>query len=64
VAAYLVLREGANVTGEEIRQFARQKLTGYKVPVEVFFRKELPKSNIGKILRRELREQVAAEAAS
>jgi len=41
----------------------RQHLTGYKIPRQVAFRTELPKSNVGKILRRELREQEKKLAA-
>jgi long-chain acyl-CoA synthetase len=48
-------REG--VTEKEIREFAQQHLTGYKVPKQVEFRTELPKSNVGKVLRRELRDE-------
>lgn len=61
VTAYVVLQEGASVTAEDIRKFARENLTAYKVPRDVVFRSDLPKSNVGKILRRELREEVAAE---
>jgi long-chain acyl-CoA synthetase len=45
------------VTEQEIRDFARERLTGYKVPKLVEFRTELPKSNVGKVLRRELRDE-------
>ena len=41
----------------------RDNLTGYKVPRDVEFRSELPKSNVGKILRRELRDEAKKEAA-
>jgi long-chain acyl-CoA synthetase len=46
----------ANVTGEELRAYAKKNLTAYKVPRYVEFRDDLPKSNVGKILRRELRD--------
>ncbi|MCB0377245.1 MAG: AMP-binding protein [Bdellovibrionales bacterium] len=46
----------SEVTSDELRTFARESLTAYKVPKFVEFRNELPKSNVGKILRRELRE--------
>ena len=59
VTAYVVLREGATASAEEIRTFARDRLSGYKVPRSVNMRDELPKTNVGKILRRELRDQVA-----
>ena len=54
VKAYVVLREARAATPEEIREFCRQSLTGYKVPKYVEFRTALPKSSIGKMLRREL----------
>lgn len=53
-------REG--VTEKDIRDFAHQHLTGYKVPKQVEFRKELPKSNVGKVLRRELRDEARKAA--
>lgn len=56
VKAYVVLREGHTATADEIREFCRASLTGYKVPKYVEFRTSLPKSAIGKMLRRELRE--------
>jgi long-chain acyl-CoA synthetase len=52
--AWVVLREGATATPEELRSWCRQSLAGYKVPARVHIRKELPKTLIGKILRREL----------
>ncbi|MAT52144.1 MAG: long-chain fatty acid--CoA ligase [Porticoccaceae bacterium] len=52
-----VVSSNPALTAEEVRDFARQKLTGYKVPRQVEFVKELPKSNVGKVLRRALRDQ-------
>ncbi len=46
----------SEVSSEELREFAKKNLTAYKVPRFVEFRDDLPKSNVGKILRRELRE--------
>lgn len=46
-----------------LREYCRQQLTAYKVPKHIIFRQELPKSNIGKILRRALREEVNANKA-
>ncbi|OGN94829.1 MAG: AMP-dependent synthetase, partial [Chloroflexi bacterium RBG_13_50_21] len=54
VKAWVVLREGKQVTDEELRQFCHTKLVGYKVPKQIEFRDSLPKSLIGKVLRREL----------
>jgi len=47
-------------TAEQVKEHARANLTGYKHPRIVEFRKELPKTNVGKILRRELRDTPAA----
>ncbi|PFO10208.1 long-chain fatty acid--CoA ligase [Bacillus sp. AFS076308] len=57
VKAYLVLKEGSTVTAEEMNQFARKYLAAYKAPRVYEFRKELPKTAIGKILRRTLVEE-------
>ena len=43
------------LTEDDVMKFCRQNLTGYKMPKYIEFRDELPKSNVGKILRRELR---------
>jgi long-chain acyl-CoA synthetase len=51
-----VVVSDATLTTETIRDYAREHLTGYKVPKQIVFRDELPKSNVGKILRRELRD--------
>jgi len=60
VKAWVVLREGQQITGAEIRAYCRQKLVAYKVPRQVEFRASLPKTHIGKVLRRELaREHVS-----
>jgi long-chain acyl-CoA synthetase len=54
VKAFVVLREGQAATAEEIQAFCRERLTGYKVPKQVEFLSALPKSAVGKVLRREL----------
>ena len=54
VKAWIVLRPGVAATADEIQTFCKEKLTGYKVPRFVEFRSELPKSTVGKVLRREL----------
>ena len=54
VVAYVV-RKDASLTDEDIRTHCRETLTGYKVPKIVVFRDELPKSNVGKVLRKDLR---------
>ncbi len=55
VVAYVVA-SGRSVTAEEIIAHARENLTNYKIPKEVYFVDELPKSNVGKILRRIIKE--------
>ena len=52
-----VVKKDPSLTKEELIEFCRTELTAYKLPKDIEFRDELPKSNVGKILRRELREQ-------
>jgi long-chain acyl-CoA synthetase len=56
VKIFVVREPGSEVSKDELIAYCRENLTGYKVPRHVEFRDELPKSNVGKILRRELRE--------
>jgi long-chain acyl-CoA synthetase len=58
----VIVRKDPALTVEDIRAHCRENLTGYKQPKYVEFRDSLPKTNVGKILRRELREPVAAAA--
>ncbi|HET9047990.1 MAG TPA: AMP-binding protein [Chiayiivirga sp.] len=61
----VVVRKNPNLSEDDIRNFCRHELTGYKQPKLIEFRSELPKSNVGKILRRELRDsQPEASTAS
>ena len=55
VKVYIVLHEGQNVAEDDIITFCRDKLTAYKVPKHVEFIDEIPKTNVGKVLRRELK---------
>jgi long-chain acyl-CoA synthetase len=55
VVKVVVVRRQPDLTAEELIKFCRDKLAGYKVPKQVEFRTELPKTNVGKILRRALR---------
>ena len=55
-AAFVVLKPGASVTGDELRGFVRDRLAGFKAPKLVEFRDELPKGATGKILKRALRD--------
>ena len=52
--AWVVLKAGHTATEEEIRAYCRERLAPYKVPATVEFRKELPKTMVGKVLRRAL----------
>ena len=57
VVKIFVVKKDPSLTEESLVTFCRRQLTGYKVPKLVEFRDELPKSNVGKILRRELRDE-------
>ena len=57
VKAFVVLKEGEAVTGEALVDYCRTRLARYKVPVNIEFREMLPKNNIGKVLRRQLRAE-------
>jgi long-chain acyl-CoA synthetase len=61
VKAWIVLRPGKQATPEAIRLFCRQKLAAYKVPKHVEFRDSLPKTMVGKVLRRELAAEEKAK---
>jgi long-chain acyl-CoA synthetase len=61
VKAYIVLKPGEEATVDEIRTFCKEYLTLYKVPKSVEFRKEIPKSQVGKVLRRILVEEEVAK---
>jgi long-chain acyl-CoA synthetase len=54
VKAWVVLKPGQTSDESDIRAWCKDKLAAYKVPTQVEFRDELPKTNVGKILRREL----------
>ncbi|MGN8160146.1 long-chain-fatty-acid--CoA ligase FadD [Salinisphaera sp. RV14] len=56
VVKVFVVKRDDSLTEDELIEFCRQELTGYKVPKQVVFLDELPKSNVGKILRKELRD--------
>jgi long-chain acyl-CoA synthetase len=61
VKAFIVKKD-PSVTAEDIIKFCRENLTAYKVPKHIEFRADLPKTNVGKILRRQLREEKRAAA--
>ena len=58
VALFVVVKPGQQLTEREMIEHCRKSLTGYKVPKHVYFRQELPKTNVGKILRRALRDEI------
>ena len=58
-----VVKKDANLTSDDVLKHCREHLTGYKMPRDVEFRANLPKSNVGKILRRELRDEAKKAAA-
>jgi long-chain acyl-CoA synthetase len=59
VLAYVVLKQGATATEQEMIDYCRSQIATFKCPRKVVFRDELPKNNTGKVLRRELRDQAA-----
>ncbi len=58
VVALFAVKKNPSLTEEALIEHCRKSLTGYKVPKRVYFRDELPKTNVGKILRRDLRDQL------
>jgi long-chain acyl-CoA synthetase len=63
VVALFIVRKDAALTAQAVKDYAHQYLTAYKRPQAVYFRDELPKTNVGKILRRVLRDELAAAPA-
>jgi long-chain acyl-CoA synthetase len=59
-----VVKKDPNLTAEALTKFCREQLTGYKVPKQIEFRDELPKTNVGKILRRALRDDAPAQKSA
>ena len=59
VVVFIVLKEGESLTVEEVQKYCRGSLAPFKIPRVVEFRKELPKTAVGKILRRELKREIA-----
>lgn len=62
IKAFIVVREGETLTGEEVIDYCKQRLAAYKVPRQIEFMDELPKTAVGKILRRELRDMEIEKA--
>jgi long-chain acyl-CoA synthetase len=57
-----VVKKDPALTEDDLKKYCHDELTGYKRPRQIEFRTELPKSNIGKILRRVLRDETKANA--
>jgi long-chain acyl-CoA synthetase len=64
VKAFITLKPGAHATAEEVEKFCRENLTAYKVPKAYEFRDELPKTMVGKVLRRQLLEEEKKKMAA
>src|SRR5690606_31730728 len=64
VVALFVVRKDPTLTASELIEHCKQSLTGYKVPKHVHFRTELPKTNVGKILRKALRDELRSLGTS
>jgi long-chain acyl-CoA synthetase len=62
IKVYIVLKDGESATPQEFEAYFQERLAPYKVPSEIAFRHDLPKSMIGKILRRALREEETARS--
>ena len=60
VVALFVVRKDPNLTEKEVIEFCRKSLAGYKTPKHVYFKSDLPKTNVGKILRKALRDELKA----
>jgi long-chain acyl-CoA synthetase len=59
-----VVRKDPSLTAAAVIAFCREKLTGYKVPHQIEFLDDLPKSNVGKVLRRKLKDRDSGQATS
>jgi long-chain acyl-CoA synthetase len=64
VKAWIVVRTGEKLAPDELNEWCRQRIAPYKIPTQYEFRSELPRTNVGKVLRRELvRQHIEADAA-
>lgn len=61
IKVFAVLKQGKTATQEELIEYCRDKLARYKLPTEIEFRDDLPKTNMGKILKKELRAEEMAK---
>ena len=62
IVKVVVVKKDPTLTEKEVIEFAKLSLTNYKVPKHVEFRTELPKTNVGKVLRRALRDSPSTQA--
>ncbi len=60
IVALFIVRKDPKLTEHDVIEHCRSQLTGYKVPKRIYFRDDLPKTNVGKILRRQLRDEIKA----
>ena len=58
---FVVLNEGKTCTQEELIEYCKEKLATYKLPTMIEFRDELPKTNVGKVLKKDLRAEETAK---
>ena len=63
VKAWLVLNEGYTLAREELKEWCKDKMANYKIPAEIEIRDELPKTHVGKLLRRELVQEHKEKSA-
>ena len=61
IKVFIILKEGETADQQEIIDYCAGKLAKYKLPTEVVFRSELPKTNVGKILKKDLRQEEMAQ---
>ena len=64
VVKIFVVKKDPSLTEEELKKHCKANLTGYKIPKHIEFRSELPKTNVGKILRKDLRDQELKKTAA
>jgi long-chain acyl-CoA synthetase len=64
VVALFIVKKDAALTAEQVVAYCKRELTPYKVPKYIYFRAELPKTNVGKILRRTLRDELVKDSAA
>ena len=61
VKVFVVLKMGQKATAEDIIEYCKDKLAAYKLPTEIEFLDELPKTNVGKVLKKDLRAEELAK---